>query len=133
MLSLVRATAAPWPIQRGIGRPLVSSATARGGAAAAVATPEVEARGAATVGCGPAAATTTGAPERSGAGAATRTRLGMAAKPTSISRITSALREALDLPPNTATITRSLPRSAEETRLKPAALVYPVLMPSAPG
>ena len=48
---------------------------------------------------------------------------GIFEKPRSISRATSALREPLDLPPIIATITRWLPRWAEETRLKPAALV----------
>jgi len=42
------------------------------------------------------------------------------------------LRQAPDWPPNTVAMMRTLPRSAEATRLNPAALVKPVLMPSAP-
>ncbi len=60
---------------------------------------------------------------RSGVGGTILARAGILAKPTSISRSASALREAVDLPPSTATITRRSPRCAEETRLNPAARV----------
>ena len=76
--------------------------------------------GAADLVRGAAEATSTG---RSGAGGAMRATAGILAKPRSISRSASALREAVDLPPRTATSTRRSPRWAEVTTLKPAALV----------
>ena len=57
---------------------------------------------------------------------------GARSKPMSSSSATRALRVAVERPPNTVAMMRTGPRSAEATRLKPAALVKPVLMPSAP-
>ena len=66
------------------------------------------------------------------AGGASFARAGALENPTSSSEATLALRCAVDVPPNTVAIIRVLPRSAEATRLNPAALVNPVLIPSAP-
>ena len=115
MLSLLRAISTSGLMARGIGRSLISSER-RGvtdGATAAIAAVEAL----------DADATITRPVVTSGAGAAIRTWPGIFLNPRSISRATSALRAALDVPPMTATITRLSPCCAEVTRLNPAARV----------
>ena len=115
MLSLLRAIE-PSSFARGSGRASPASA-------AVVAVTEDETRAAAATVVAGALVATAATVVRSGVGGSIRAVFGISAKPRSISRATSALRAPVEDPPISATITRLLPRCAEDTRLKPAALV----------